>query len=427
MNNYIFNLETTKIELHFEKSEYNTLTDEQKADLKSAFLWSRTGSCWVSRAKEPNLWRAKQVAAKLGFTEEKREGERISFSKQIERQAERAESRAERYEQYAANAEQRGEDLQKSLENMHGDIAFFTQPNINSSSGRAFTNYRERLYARYHKGFEEYRKSDYFKSRAAIARGTASQAQFDNPAYLVRRIKECKKEIRDREKNIVYYEEILSAIEDGKEKKWRSGEVVTVENVKPLIAYELELVEKAMDKQGYLENCLDALGGVRFNKDNIKVGYIVLISQWGQAEIISAGPQNVRFKILTGGAVGGILTASYAEIDEIIKCEERKRTPHPFKIGERFEATRYVQEKDQYGDTHYADKKVIYEIIKVSDVTIQLKPVNADGKIITRRPKKSFNGDWCFSVDDTFENTFYKAAKITDADTSKKQITRLEG
>ena len=68
MRKYIFNLETTKIELHFEKSEYAALTTEQKANLKSAFLWSRTGSYWVSRAKEPNLWRAKQVAAKLGFT-----------------------------------------------------------------------------------------------------------------------------------------------------------------------------------------------------------------------------------------------------------------------------------------------------------------------------------------------------------------------
>ena len=85
MRQYVFNLETTKIELHFEKSEYNTLTAEQKADLKSAFLWSRTGGCWVSRAKEPNLWRAKQVAAKLGFTEEHWQGERLSFSEQVER------------------------------------------------------------------------------------------------------------------------------------------------------------------------------------------------------------------------------------------------------------------------------------------------------------------------------------------------------
>ncbi len=89
---YIFNLETTKIELHFEKSEYNALTDEQRSKLKSAFLWSRSGSCWVSRAKEPNLWRAKQVAKELGFTEEQRNGERLTYAEQVERQSERAEA-----------------------------------------------------------------------------------------------------------------------------------------------------------------------------------------------------------------------------------------------------------------------------------------------------------------------------------------------
>lgn len=44
MGSYIFNLETTKIELHFERSEYDALSDEQRSALKSAFLWSRTGS-----------------------------------------------------------------------------------------------------------------------------------------------------------------------------------------------------------------------------------------------------------------------------------------------------------------------------------------------------------------------------------------------
>jgi Domain of unknown function (DUF3560). len=196
MNNYIFNLETTKIELHFDRAEYEALTDEQKSEIKSTFLWSNKGKCWVSRAKEPNLGRAKQVAEKLGFTEEKREGERLAYAEQLERQTERAEARAERYETYADNATARGKQLQDSLTKYRGDISFFTQPNINSSGGRAFTNYREKLFKRYDKGFEEYRKSDYFKERAQTARETASNAQFENKGYLDRRIKECKKESR---------------------------------------------------------------------------------------------------------------------------------------------------------------------------------------------------------------------------------------
>jgi hypothetical protein len=45
MSNYIFNLETTKIELHFEKAQYNALTDDQKQELKGAYLWSNRGKC----------------------------------------------------------------------------------------------------------------------------------------------------------------------------------------------------------------------------------------------------------------------------------------------------------------------------------------------------------------------------------------------
>jgi hypothetical protein len=405
MKNYIFNLETTKIELHFDKTDYDALSDEQKRELKSAFLWSRTGKCWVSRAKEPNLWRAKQAAQKLGFTEEQREGERLSYAEQLERQAERAEARADRYEGYADNAAKRGGNLQKELDSFRGDIAFFTQPNVNSSSGRAFTNYREKLYARHQKGFEEYRKSDYFRDRAQTARETASQAQFDNPAYLDRRIKECKKEIRKREKNLIYYEDILCAVETGEEKKWRGGEVVTVESVKPLIGRELELVEKAMDKQAYLENRLEELGGLRFSKDNIKVGYTVLIKRWGEVEIISTGPVNVGFKILTGGAAGGQLQAAYAEIAEVVKAEEKKRATHPFTVGEKFTAV----SRDYSKGLHNPETTEIpYEIVKVSDTTISLKPIGTDEKPITRKPIKTYSGKWRFSINDTYGNTFYK-------------------
>ena len=257
MRPYIFNLETTKIELHFEKSEYGALTDEQRSDLKSAFLWSRTGGCWVSRAKEPNLWRAKQVAARLGFTEEQREGERLSFSEQVERQTERAERRAERYEQYAENAERRGAALQQPLNRMRGDIAFFTQPIIAGHAGsQAFARQRERMFAQYERGFEEYRKSEYFQNRAQTARVTADGAKYRDVAYLDRRIKECKKEIKAREKNIIYYEQTLFAIENGEKKKQIDGTPITAEIVNDWIKRELELVEKAMDKQASISGGL---------------------------------------------------------------------------------------------------------------------------------------------------------------------------
>ena len=407
MKSYVFNLETTKIELHFERSEYNALTDEEKSSLKSAFLWSRGGACWVSRAKEPNLWRAKQVAAKLGFTGEQREGERLSFSEQVERQAERAEGRAERYDQYAANAGERGKNLQKPLAGMRGDTAFFTQPIIAGHSGsQAFARQRERMYEQYAKGFDEYRKSDYFRGRAETARATADGAKYRNVSYLDRRIKECKKEIRNREKNIIHYEDILSAIERGEEKKKYSGAMITAEEVTGWIEREMELVGVAMDKQAFLETCLDDCGGVRFTGNHIKIGYRVTLDDGTYAEVIGTGPQNISYRILTGGAAGMTLKAAYAEIRAVEKVEG-KREVHPFTVGERFTVERRTYEKDSFKCTV---TPVTYEIIKASDTTIQLRPVNAEGKPITRKPRKSYHGDWCFSIDGQNGNTFYKSA-----------------
>ena len=414
MRQYIFNLETTKIELHFEKSEYGALTNEQRSDLKSAFLWSRTGGCWVSRAKEPNLWRAKQVAARLGFTEEQREGERLSFSEQVERQTERAERRAERYEQYAENAERRGAALQQPLNRMRGDIAFFTQPIIAGHAGsQAFARQRERMFAQYERGFEEYRKSEYFQNRAQTARATADGAKYRDVAYLDRRIKECKKEIKAREKNIIHYEQTLYAIENGEKKKRFDGTPITAEVVNDWIKRELELVEKAMDKQAFLEACVDQCGGIQFSKDNIKIGFQVRLNDGSdsEVEVIGADPQNITYRILTGGAKGMVLQAAYAEIKEIIKAEELRET-HPFTVGEQFTAEQFVQD----GTLRLKTVRVTYEIIKATAATIQLKPVDGSGKAITRKPKKSYNGKWCFTLDDNYRNTFYKVAATSEAD-----------
>ena len=392
MRQYIFNLETTKLELHFEKSEYGALTDEQRSDLKSAFLWSRTGGCWVSRAKEPNLWRAKQIAAKLGFIEEQREGERLSFSEQVERQTDRAERRAERYEQYAENAERRGAALQQPLNRMRGDIAFFTQPIIAGHAGsQAFARQRERMFAQYERGFEEYRKSEYFQNRAQTARVTADGAKYRDVAYLDRRIKECKKEIKAREKNIIHYEQTLYAIENGEKKKRFDGTPITAEVVNDWIKRELELVEKAMDKQAFLEACVDQCGGIQFSKDNIKIGFQVRLNDGfdSEVEVIGAGPQNITYRILTGGAKGMVLQAAYAEIKEIIKAEELRET-HPFTVGEQFTAEQFVQD----GTHRWKTVRVTYEIIKATAATIQLKPVDGSGKAITlsRRSPTTENG-----------------------------------
>ena len=175
--------------------------------------------------------------------------------------------------------------------------------------------------------------------------------------------------------------------------------------MRSLIERELELVEKAMDKQAYLENCLEELGGIQFNQDNIKVGYIVSVGHREAVEVIGTGPQNITYKILTGGAAGWQGRAAYAEIGRIVKVEEKKQQPHPFKVGDQFEAIRRT-----YPDNTIRSitTKVIYEIVKASDTTIRLQPLDTDEKPITRKPAKTFSGQWRFSIDDTYGNTFYK-------------------
>lgn len=404
---YIFNLETGKIELHFDKAEYQSLPEATKKELKSAFLFSGRTGAWVSRSKEPNLYRPKQVAAKLGFTQEQRQGERLSFAEQVERQAERAEARAERFEGYADNAERRAEGLQKEFNSHRGDIAFFTQPIIAGHSGsQAFARRRERIYARYDKGFEEYRKSEYFRDRAATAQNTADMKKFSNPVYLDNRIKECKKNIRAMEKNIVHYEEILYSLENHSEGKPSSYiDRYTVEQVNQWIENQLERIEAEMDKQGYMENCLDEIGGIAFSQENVKPGYIVRMIRWGRCEIISTGPVNVTFKILDGGASGGVLTEAYAAIAEIIEAKEvENKIENPFKEG------------DILCKHRPADNSIYraYQVVKVTKTGVKIQQIAVENgkplpgqftgeKAKQKKVVKSKWSDWVGVYDDDWQ------------------------
>ena len=284
---YVLNRETGKIELYFEKSEYDALSDDQRGSLRSGYLWSRAKKAWVSRAKFPNLYGAKRVAQELGFTEEERVGERLTYEEQLERKKERAEARAERYEGYAENAQKRAKTLTKEFEHFSKDIAFVTQPIIPGHAGsEAFARRRRQIAERFEKGMQEYRKSDYFKERAKIARETAESAELGNPSYLNNRIKECTASIRKLQKNLDAYDEILNKLkapDDGNTTyKGRYSE----EQVQKWQEDTLERIEIQVDKLGFFQNCMDEIGGYRFSQENIKPGYFVKcritidIGQW---------------------------------------------------------------------------------------------------------------------------------------------------
>lgn len=318
MSEYRINRETGKLEMHFEKSEYMALTDAQKSEIKSNFLFSRRSGAWISRAKIPHLSIAESVAKRLGLTYEGIEGDSITFEEQQERKAERAEARAERMDARADKANEHGEALQKSINDKRGDIAFFTQPNINSAGGRAFTRYREKLFASWERGFEYFKKSEYYKDAAETARETAENTKQPKDAgFCERRIKEAEKAIKAQQKYLASYREALERIESGETVTRYNGEQITAEEMRQTIERTEIYLESLISKAVYYHEWFERLGGNRYSRENIKPGDMVKLStyEWmGAVRVIKCNPKTFYYN--TGH---GMLKATYSEIEEIIK------------------------------------------------------------------------------------------------------------
>jgi len=300
-NYFILNRATGKLEAHFEKAAYDALTEAQKKDLKSNFLWGRNSGCWISRAKWPGTGCAARCAAALGLQDAGETGERTSFAEQMERKAARAERRAERYENRADAHATRADHLQAPINHMHGDIAFFTQPNIGTSAGRAFTRRREKMLESFEKGFEEFNKSEYWRDRAQTARRAADQKELRDRAFLDRRIRERESDIRKLQKNVQGYEDMLKTAE---------GE--RAETISAQLERWLDMLEAKLDELGYYQDCLDAVGGIPFSRETIKPGYTVEVQRYGVGKVLSTGPKNFTF-----GSVFP-LKMQYAEIIRVV-------------------------------------------------------------------------------------------------------------
>ena len=396
---FIRNRETGKLELHFDKADYDDLIDDQKREIKGAFLWGRRSGCWISRCKEPNLWHAEQVAKALGLADGGTTGERLSFAAQQERKAEKAERRAERLENAASRAEARGEALQKAITDMRGDVAFFTQPNINSSAGRAFTRKRERMFAAYEAGFKEFNKSAYYRNRAAPARDTAAQKGLQDKGFIGRRIAECESSLRKLKKNVDQYESTRQQIEQGAQLTRYNGVPLTLDIVNDWIETTLDRMEAQLDKLGYYQDALDALGGVEFSQENIKPGYIVKVKPFGACRVVSTGPKNITYQT---GVDGVALTAAYAEIGGIVKAEEKAAEPHPFKVGDTFTCSRWNREKS---DTEVLE----FRIIRATDKSVTIQTGNE--KPFVRKPSQvawDKSGKWRLCITDWNDGIVYK-------------------
>lgn len=372
MGKYILNQETQKIELNFEKSEYMALSESQKKEIKSAFLWSSKAGAWVSRSIHNHYW-ALRVAEKLGLENGGKEGKCLSYAEELDRKTERAEARAERFDQYSENAEKQAINLQSDFNKYRKDWSWLTQPIISGHAGsRAFANHKAKVMARYEKGFEEYRKSDYYKERAATARGTASNAKLQDRVYLCKKIKEQNKEVKTYQGIVTKYEEALYKIQQGEELKSRSGDILTETYIEQRISEMLEKYEYELDKLEFFENCLGELGGIRFNQENVKPGFIVNIKNSGRrCEILSAGPVNVTYKILDGGAAGMVLIDPYAAIVEIVEAKEKtEKIVNPYQVGD------ILCKERPAGGIYQA-----YQVIKTTEAGVKIQQIAVENGI----------------------------------------------
>lgn len=399
MSEYIMNMETQKLELHFDKEEYMTLGEELKKEIKSNFLFSRKLGVWVSRAKFPNLYWAEIVAKKVGLTNGGKQGETLTFEEQMKRKAERAETRADRYDYKAERACDKAKALQKPIKDMRGDIAFFTQPNINSSSGRAFTNRRNKMFAAWEKGYDEFKKSEYYAERAAIARQTAEGTKPTDKGFIVRRIKDAEKTVKAQKKNLESYHSTLEAMKQGKVFKRINGEIIKMETVCEWIENAELIIENAISKSLYYHECLEQAGGVQFSKDNIKSGYIVEIHRWGKCKVISTGKIYFTYEVIGGS--GGHLKAAYAEIDSIVS-DIAEIDQHPFKVGEVYTIQVWSSSEQKRIEKEYTVTKVTQEKVIIKSGT---------DRAITKKPRKFRDGkgySWAIGVADGIGGTIYK-------------------
>ena len=388
MGSYNRNLETGKLEMHFDKSEYMSLTDDQKREIKSNFLFSRNSSAWISRAKFPNLSRAERIAENLGLTNEGTTGEKLTFEEQQERKADRAERRAERYDYKSDRAATEGERLQAPIDRMHGDIAFFTQPNINTSAGRAFTKQRDKMWNSYEKGFEAFRKSDYYAQRAESARQTAKTAKAPDKAFCQRRIDEASASIRKLTKNIDEYNGYIEQIEAGKKPVNKYGwEVnISIESITSNIERWEEIREDELSKLAYYDALINQAGGINFSKDNIKVGYKVKIGRYNDAcEVVGVGTKNITYRTPNGF----LLKASYAEITEIAE-KDIEQINIPFNVGEEYTFTSWGLYKPE--------EPIIYKVIKVNGYKVTVKHGN-DRAICKQIRRGAGNSADCWFID----------------------------
>jgi len=206
---YVLNSDN-KIELHLGgKETYQSLSEEIKTNIKRAFIWGRQRGAWVSRAKNSGVpYSMRQYNIKF-----EGEQERTTFEESRERLINRAEHKAEKYDTWAESREKKAESLQSEFNRLRKDWSWLTQPYVNTSGGRSFRNQKEKVMARYDKGFESYQIANSHREKSEHYKQLAQGGELQNESYLINRVKEGEKAVRMYEKFLDTYSDRLENID----------------------------------------------------------------------------------------------------------------------------------------------------------------------------------------------------------------------
>ena len=317
-NTYVVNLETGKLQLHFDKNTYLNLDQNLKNEIKRFFSFSRYANTWVSKASK-NLYYPTQIAQRLGLENGGKIGEHISFEEKVQRKQEKAQRRAERYQSYLMNSKKKQENYQREFRECAKDWSWLTQPNINTSAGRAFTNQREKIVSRFEKGFEEMEKQAYYSDVIANAQRTAEGPKFNDIAYLSR-------QIEDRKKSIRRCEEYLSKLGDLMLSRQFNGEKLTDDKTNEITKRGIEINEQISiikDELSFFEKKLNENGGVLHTKESLTARKVTHISYRRRTYPVKSFNKKTATIQNWLGTSKATWNVAYAEIKEVYTADDQ--------------------------------------------------------------------------------------------------------
>ncbi|MEN7547829.1 hypothetical protein AAG747_07910 [Rapidithrix thailandica] len=329
---YIINPDR-KAELHFDYGEYKALPEELKKELKRYFVWGRKRKAWVSKGDHRNFSVITMVS-KLDLPLKEKQA-RKSFAEQEEGKAAKAEYRAGKYATRAEKAEERSEQLRAEFNRLRKDWSWLTQPNVNSSGGRAFTRSRNRVMDRYDKGLEEYRKSEQYRAMAQSAATSATQPKLSDPNFLQRRIKEAQKRLRQQEKMIENSQERLEQAESEEEKAF------SLESLERTLEDYKETQEKLAYYTARL-NELKAGGAQVFDRESLQ-GALYIKSRRAWYKVVRVNKSTV-----THSWFAGDFKTPHSDIqDAVFAGDEYKITGHRQGYAFQIEVLQRAEDKKE--------------------------------------------------------------------------------